>query len=236
MALEALQATSLRELLPSETGPLVDSRIIAPVYGSKFPNEPGPRTTFTVGQQWRRAVVSNGPSQIAHTLPSKWQPTFDGLRVIGAADPSESEKTLTFRDHALPDVLHVFNAIGPWEKAKLYHHEVNSRLNLLQSWEGVVTSVDLTSGEFAARLFDLTSPLADESEAVFDIGEVSTNDVDLLKVGSVFRWMIGYRKYNFGKQERISSIVFRRLPAWYESDIETAISYGEELAGTISTE
>jgi hypothetical protein len=132
-----------------------------------------------------------------------------------------------------PDGVRILDAVAPSELAKFYQHEVSSRLQVLQSWEGVVTLIDPERREFTARLYDLTDSAADESEAVFDLNDVSTNDGDLVKIGAVFRWMIGYRRHNYGQQERVSAIVFRRLPAWYETDIQSAVEYGEKLAGTI---
>jgi len=96
-----------------------------------------------------------------------------------------------------------------------------------------VVGIDQQARTFTARMCDLTNQSADVSEAEFYIEDVSANDIDLLKIGGVFRWMIGYRKHNFGQRERISAIKFRRLPSWDVKDIEAAVAEGERLAGKI---
>lgn len=132
------------------------------------------------------------------------------------------------------DGVRILRPIPPSERSKLYNYELASRLDVLQSWEGAVIEIDHGTSQFTARLFDLTNTSADESEAVFDIADVSANDRDLLRPGGIFRWMIGYRRHSYGQQERVSAIVFRRLPTWYERDLEEAAIYGERLARAIS--
>lgn len=126
--------------------------------------------------------------------------------------------------------------VAPMERAKLESLEIGSRLQVLQSWEGRVTDINAHDGEFTARLVPLSGAAREESEAVFDINDVSSNDRDLLQVGGVFQWIIGYRRYSYGQMERVSAINFRRLPAWYEDDLRRAIEEGENLAAAFSIE
>lgn len=84
-------------------------------------------------------------------------------------------------------------------------------LHALQEWEGYV--VELGSGEFAARLVDLTAGSShEEEEAIIPLDEVSESDAAKMAVGSIFRWVIGYERSPAGTKRRVSQIWFRDLP------------------------
>lgn len=133
----------------------------------------------------------------------------------------------------ISDGVRILDPVTPLELMRYHSVAPSSRLEVLQSWEGGVIDIDRDAGTFKARLYDLTNPDADVSEAEFDIRDVSLNDMDLLKPGGVFRWLIGYRKHVFGQQERVSAIIFRRLPVWTETDLSEARTQGESLARAI---
>ena len=86
----------------------------------------------------------------------------------------------------------------------------------LQKWEGVVLRMGEDS--FFARLVDLTSQNVDE-EAEFPLEEVSASDFDLLEEGAVFYWDIGYLDQTDGQRRRTSSLRFRRLPSWTQTEL-----------------
>lgn len=86
---------------------------------------------------------------------------------------------------------------------------------LLQQWEGTVT--ELADVEFTAELRDLTDPTNYREEAAFDLDEVSPDDRQLLALGAVFRWSIGYRTSAAGQRERVSHLRFVRIPGWRRS-------------------
>lgn len=92
-----------------------------------------------------------------------------------------------------------------------------SRIKLLQQFEGTVLS--LTSDSFTARLRDRTSPGMPTEIAEFERDEVDPSDTELLVVGGVFYWNIGYRLHPWGQRERASFLAFRRLPAWTRQDL-----------------
>ncbi|HEY3815489.1 MAG TPA: hypothetical protein VGL66_19895 [Caulobacteraceae bacterium] len=124
-------------------------------------------------------------------------------------------------------------------QSKLPHvrTQPRSRLVTLQSWEGFVTSINEADNSFTARLFDLeTEATGDEEEAVLYLDDVDTDDLELVALGGVFRWIIGYREQPFGKRERISALVFRRLPAWTECDLKDAAVRGQALSDAIRWE
>jgi len=102
----------------------------------------------------------------------------------------------------------------------------------LQEWEGYVT--DIYEDKFLTSLIDITAKedVATE-EAEFDIEELSDSDKNLLKVGAVFRWIIGYERTPSGVKKRVSQVVFRRLPQWSQSSIRNADRKSKEIIKTI---
>ena len=87
----------------------------------------------------------------------------------------------------------------------------------LQEWEGHV--IDISEARFTARLHDLTAGgQIDDEEADIPMSELSQADAAKMKVGSVFRWVIGYEIAADQPKKRVSQIVFRDLPAVTQSD------------------
>ena len=103
----------------------------------------------------------------------------------------------------------------------------------LQEWEGYVTAVK--GNTFTARLTDLTANATiAEEEADFPIDDIVEEDRELLAVGRVFRWAVGYLLMG-GTKWRVSQIVFRRL-RWTKEDLAKAEEEGRELAAKIKWE
>lgn len=153
--------------------------------------------------------------------------------------PVEIDGTQTKRSNisaSALDGVRVLDGIAPLERARLYEYKLSSRLDVLQSWEGAITAINFDCGIFVARLYPVTGNSQEIAEAEFDIDDVSENDLDLLRIGGIFRWMVGYRTQSYGQRERISAIVFRRLPGWSEEDLYAARAEGERLAASILVE
>lgn len=134
-------------------------------------------------------------------------------------DESQSESK-----HFITRVLSVphFNAIPK---------QAVTPFTLLQEWEGYVISIN--DDEFTASLLDLTKGKnIEQEEADFSIDDLTQDDKKLLKPGAVFRWIIGYRSIG-GTKERISKIVFRRMPQWTAKDLQTAQAKAKEISHTI---
>lgn len=101
-------------------------------------------------------------------------------------------------------------------------------LQALQQWEGYV--VDVHQDEFTARLTDLTAAAShEEEEALIPMTEVADNDAELAVLGGVFRWVIGYERSPSGTKKRVSQIVFRRLPAMTQDDIEKGKAWARKI-------
>ena len=102
---------------------------------------------------------------------------------------------------------------------------------LLQKWEGTVTRI--TTDSFIATLKDLTTGGEDE-EVEIPIEEIAPADADLVSVGAVFYWCIGYRDTLIGQRMKESEIRFRRLPRWSQRELQTAQKEAEELSELLS--
>ncbi len=112
--------------------------------------------------------------------------------------------------------------------------QIVTPFTLLQEWEGYVQSVG--DNEFTASLFDITNKRnIEDEEADFFIDDLNEDDKSVLKPGAVFRWLIGYRWIG-GTKERISKIVFRRLPQWTDSDLQAVQEKAKHISSTIKWE
>ncbi len=111
---------------------------------------------------------------------------------------------------------------------------VSRTFELLQQWEGTVLTVE--DGEFTARLADLTVLNNPLEEATFSVRDVSPCDRPLLESGAVFYWSIGYEITEYGMHRRVSTIRFRRLPAWTRHDVESARREAEGLSWMLETD
>jgi hypothetical protein len=98
------------------------------------------------------------------------------------------------------------------------------RFATLQYYEGTVTEVG--KSDFVARLRDLRDPEADLQQATIDGENVSDVDRNLVKPGAVFYWAIGYDIGIRGRRQLVSTIRFRRLPAWRKTDIDRLRTVG----------
>ena len=102
----------------------------------------------------------------------------------------------------------------------------------MQEWEGYVTEIG--ENTFTAILVDLTQKENEPTEeADFEMDEISNNDRKLLKIGSVFRWAIGYNTAGSTKMKS-SFVVFRNLPAFSKKELDAAQSKAESLNNSIN--
>ena len=97
-----------------------------------------------------------------------------------------------------------------------------------QEWEGYVVAIDGT--EFTARLVDLTAGASyEEEEAQIPLEEVSEADAERMRIGSLFRWVVGIRRSPTGQKERVSLIVFRDLPAMSGRDEQAGKAWAAKI-------
>ena len=109
----------------------------------------------------------------------------------------------------LPDLTRV-----SWNMPQVSFH-------VLQEWEGYVTKIE--KDDFTVRLLDLTAGSShEEEEAIIPFSEISEDDLKRLRLGSVFRWVIGYERSASGTKRRVSEVVFRELPVVTKQDLAEA--------------
>ena len=102
-------------------------------------------------------------------------------------------------------------------------------LHPLQEWEGYV--VEMTDAQFTARLLDVTAHATfEEEEADIPYDEIADVDRPKIRLGSIFRWVIGYERSAVGTKKRVSQIVFRDLPAVANSDLQAAQAWAVKMA------
>jgi len=89
----------------------------------------------------------------------------------------------------------------------------------LQKWQGYV--IKLLDNALLVRLIDLTRKGPDE-ETIIPLEEISLDDYDLIKIGVIFYWSIGYLTKSNGQRTRFSEIRFQRLPSWKRDEINAA--------------
>ena len=101
-------------------------------------------------------------------------------------------------------------------------------LHPTQEWEGRVIKIE--RNEFEACLLDLTDGSdVDREVATIPLQEVSAEDRALMKVGSIFRWVIGHERSVGGTRRHVSQIVFLDPPRLTERDLRKGSEWAEWL-------
>lgn len=107
---------------------------------------------------------------------------------------------------------------------------LKGNFKLLQLWEGYVVDINEIKHEFSVVAKDKTDTSMPDEEFTMSIEEVPPTDLDLLSIGAVFYWSIGYADYPGRPRSRESRVRFRRLPKWKQADLNNAKKRGNELA------
>jgi len=94
-----------------------------------------------------------------------------------------------------------------------------------QRWVGYITAI--SGVEFSARLEDLNDPGTYEV-ADFEIKEVSKSDKELLSVGAVFYWSVGYSNDN-GQVSKKSLIRFKRTVPFTEDEVNEVVDWADKM-------
>ncbi|MFH1328470.1 MAG: hypothetical protein ABIH76_06500 [Candidatus Bathyarchaeota archaeon] len=113
--------------------------------------------------------------------------------------------------------------------------EVRYSFSVLQEWEGYVVSI--SNETFTARLADVTKNcMIEDEEADFPLDDLEDTDRSIICPGSIFRWIIGYRRSPGGTKDRASRIVLRNLPSWTKKEIEKNQHDAAEWASKLNGE
>ncbi len=156
--------------------------------------------------------------------PSKIKYGKDGtntpiLEILDTVDPSEELET-----------------IDPSEEleTRLRSHkssteEINfakPREDIRQRWLGTV--VKSNEENLTVQLEDLINPENPKELVDLSRDEIDRKDHPLIQSGALFDWYIGYRQGLKYSRERFSTIRFRRLPVWTDSEIKDAKEQAED--------
>lgn len=102
------------------------------------------------------------------------------------------------------------------------------QIEAVQEWEGYVIAMD--DKAFVAHLVDLTAgETCAEEEAIIPLVEVSAEDAARMRIGSIFRWVIGYARSSDGTRNRVSQIVFRDTPRMTKADFEEGKAWAQKI-------
>lgn len=113
--------------------------------------------------------------------------------------------------------------------------EPHPSFSVLQEWEGYVISISDTT--FTARLTDITkSHEIEHEEADFLLDDLEDSDRRAISLGTIFRWIIGYRRSPGGTKDRLSRIVFRNVPIWKEKELNKNKHDAIEMAKQLNVE
>ena len=106
-------------------------------------------------------------------------------------------------------------------------HTRQRRFEVLQQWEGVVT--ELSGENVWADLKDLTDRSNPDEVIELPIDEFSPEDRDVLGIGSIFYWAIGYEARSGGQRSRVSEIRVSRVPRWSKREVAALEQKAEKL-------
>jgi hypothetical protein len=103
-------------------------------------------------------------------------------------------------------------------RPRVFERAADANFRALHQFEATV--VEILDDEFVARTHDITTPNFADEQVTLPLEDVPPADLDLLKVGAVFYWLIGYETNDEGTRKRTSVLRFRRLPAWTDAAVD----------------
>ncbi|MEA3359623.1 MAG: hypothetical protein U9R17_09510 [Thermodesulfobacteriota bacterium] len=106
-----------------------------------------------------------------------------------------------------------------------FKYQRTTQFTSLIKWRGVV--LEIHKDCFLCRLVDQDGNSPDE-EAEILLSEISDEDFQLIDIGAVFYWSIGYQINPSGSRTRSSIIRFRRLPVWRSEELSEAQKKAEK--------
>ena len=106
-----------------------------------------------------------------------------------------------------------------------FKHQRATLFTSFIKWRGVVLKIYKDC--FLCRLVDQDGNSPDE-EAEILLSEISDEDLQLIDIGAVFYWSIGYQTNPSGSRTRSSIIRFRRLPVWRSEELSEAEKKAEK--------
>ena len=143
---------------------------------------------------------------------------------LGSPKPPTSTETENFQPEVPRGV-----AVPP--QFKPIRSGRNASLLTRQLWEGTVTELR-DDGSFVAVLADRTDPRNSDEIAAFSPDDVTNDEIELVKVGSSFYWIIGSERTPTGIIKNVSMVQFRRVPVWTQAKLNRAAELARQPADT----
>lgn len=108
----------------------------------------------------------------------------------------------------------------------------------LAEWNGCVTSVENEGMFFSATLCGVKGlgVKGQEEDANIPISDVAEWDKELLLAGNFFRLCVMQGFDPSGQPIRYTKVIFRRLPAYRQQDLDEALERGRQLARGLRVE
>lgn len=137
---------------------------------------------------------------------------------------------------------HIATSSEPLKVPSTFSRSVSDKqlspAELLAEWNGCVTSVQKEGVYFSATLSGVEGKgvKGEEEDAIIPISDVSEGDKDLLHPGNFFRLCVMYEVSSSGQPRRYTQVVFRRLPAYRQQDLDAAVERGRKLARGLRVE
>ncbi len=166
--------------------------------------------------------------------------SFDSSTAVSLEGIQEYETTEMYQDTAErsvgADKYTDYNAVEPQRKVRSispnYDRDTftknSEHFNLLKNWEGVVTAIEEDTFFASMRLTDSENRLA-EDEFEIDFDNVPEGDRGLVCEGAIFYLTVGKLYLPGEGPQKVTRIIFRRMPRWSASDIERAEAAAEDL-------
>ncbi|GAA1635398.1 hypothetical protein [Actinoplanes couchii] len=160
-------------------------------------------------------TVTENASSDEWAIPGTTDDTFAGslhrpMKSISERGTQGFTETYSQTSNASTDLPSLQRAAVPKFIRRSGHPRPHGHFTAHESWEGVVEEIYDTY--FVAQVVSDSNPHAPECAEIYR-SEVSPSDQELLRVGGVFYWSIGYIDSPSGQRIRSSVIRFRRLPS-----------------------
>ncbi len=114
---------------------------------------------------------------------------------------------------------------------RLIDKEQEGHALTFQKWKGIVKCI--SEDTFVAQVADLISSVPDE-EAEFSLSDIQNDDKELLSVGAVFYWCIGYVYSRSNQVTRASFLRFQRLPLYSQDSVTVAVQKAKDIQAGIT--
>jgi hypothetical protein len=169
------------------------------------------------------AMDFNHPDALRPPFPADVRPIANQRGPVGSA-PLKTEEPLLSASAQEQEPL---QRLRMMRRPYLVPRAADARFRALHQFEGTV--LEIGEEDFVARTRDLTTPLYADEQVNLPLDDVPPSDRELLKVGAVFYWLIGYEENDEGSRKRTSVLRFRRLPAWSGRAVARVNAAAEDL-------